>query len=328
MTVRADVGVYDCSGLRVACELPLAAPRSLLADPSTADVVVELGESATPPFERPSADVVAELVVEGGPFYTICRVEGGYRCRLPGVVDFAIDEDLRRVVCHPVPDGRPDVIPIVITGTVTAFLLAMGGRTVLHGSAVDIGGRALSFVGASGQGKSTMAAMFCATGTPLVTDDVLPLEFETQADGRDVVHCLRAGNEIRLRHKSASLTDRFGTDASVRITADDRHAIEPAPTRLDRIPLAAIVLPRPDRDHTEVAARVLGAGEASLWLGRCQRIEGWQGADHLRQQFVDIGRVVASVPVIEVWVPWGPPFAEDLPARILDVCGLDDTRVS
>jgi hypothetical protein len=205
---------------------------------------------------------------------------------------------------------------------VTAFLLAMSGRCVLHGSAVDIGGRAVAFVGASGQGKSTMAAMFCAAGATLVTDDVLPLEFESTADGTDAVYCLRSGNEIRLREKSASLADRFGADVPVRLTADERRALAPSATTHDRLPLAAIVLPRPTRDRTEVAERALGAGEASMWLARCQRIEGWRGRDHLRRQFVDVGRVVASVPVFEVSVPWGPPFAGDLPERVHAACGL------
>jgi len=89
------------------------------------------------------------------------------------------------------------------------------------------------------------------------------------------------------------------------------------------LPLSAIVLPRPDRDHPEVRARRLGAGEASLALGRCQRIEGWQGPDHLRRQFIDVGRIVSAVPVFEVSVPWGPPFADDLASRVLEACELN-----
>ena len=66
----------------------------------------------------------------------------------------------------------------------------------------------------------------------------------------------------------------------------------------------------------------MGQGEASLELGRCQRIEGWYGKDHLRRQFVDVGRVVASVPVFEVAVPWGPPFGDHLAQEVLDVCAI------
>jgi hypothetical protein len=315
--------IYDCSGLRIASEIPLSAPRSE-SEAARIDVTIELGESIVPPFEPPSDDVIAELIVDGHPKYAIYRVDGGFVCRFTTVGDFFVSSELSKVVCHPVADGRTEVIPIVIAGTIVSFLMTMGGRCVLHGSAVQLGSQALAFVGVSGQGKSTMAAIFCASGAPLITDDVLPLELEEMDDGRHAVRCLRAGTEIRLREKSASLADRFGNDASVRITVDERRAVEPNYTDSRQIPLAGIVLPRPDRDQSEVHARVLGPGEASLWLGRCQRIEGWQGRDHLRQQFIDVGRVVGAVPVFEVAVPWGPPFAEDLPERILKACELSD----
>jgi hypothetical protein len=283
-----------------------------------------LGEERTLPFERPSTDVVAELITDGHPRYTICRVDGGYLCRILSVGDFHIDSNLRTVTCYPALGGAINVIPIVITGTITAFVLAMGGRCVLHGSTVEMGGNALAFVGESGQGKSTMAALFCAAGASLVTDDVLPLEITAAGGGRYAVHCLRSANEIRLREKAASLADRFDQNVSMRVTADERLALEPTASKLDRIPLAAVVLPRPDREHSETSARSLPPGEASYWLSRFQRIEGWRDPEALRRQFIDVGRVVAEVPVYEVWVPWGPPFADFLPESVLHACDLDN----
>jgi hypothetical protein len=315
--------VYECSGIRMASEVPLSAAKWPHIDPADIDVQVELGDVVSPALERPSEEVIAELLIDGYPSYTFCRVEDGYVGRLPGVADFVIDKDLRRVICHPAADGRHEIIPIVITGTLTAFLLAMSGRFVLHGSAVGIGSRAVSFVGVSGQGKSTMAALFCLAGAPLITDDVLPLDFESATVGLETVYCLRAGREIRIREKLAVLADDFVGRATVRTTADGRLAVEPAASELGRVPLAAVVLPRPDREHTEVRARQLGEGEASLSLGRYQRIEGWRSRDHLRQQFLDSGRVAASVPVFEVLVPWGPPFAADLAERVLSACGIE-----
>jgi hypothetical protein len=317
----AAVDVYECSGLRVASEIPLSAPRAE-GESSVVDVTIELGDECDPPFERPSVDVVAEFVRDDFPWYTFSRVEGGFVGRMPGIADFAISGDLTRVVVHPVTGGRTNVISIVLPGTVVAFLLSMGGQCVLHGSAVDIGGEALAFVGVSGQGKSTMAAMFCAAGAALVTDDVLPLEFDSAGPGRGSVRCRRAGHEIRLREKAASLADRFGTAAGVRVTEDDRRAVSPSTSGLALLAMRAIVLPRPDREHDTVSVRLLGAGEAALALGRCQRIEGWRGPAELRRQFEDTFRVAESVPVFEVAVPWGPPFAADLPEQVLAACGM------
>lgn len=312
-----------CSGLTVASEIALAAPKLPETDPRSADVSVVLGEPTSVPFERPSEDVVAELIVDGYPWYTFCRVGDGYVCRMTGIADFVIDADLRRVVCHPLVDGRTSVIPIVVPGTVAAFLLAMGGRCVLHGSAVEVGSRALAFVGSSGQGKSTMAAIFCADGAALVADDVLSLEFDKAENRSDIVHCLRSGNEIRLREKATTLVDHFDGEVGTRWTEDERLAVAPVTTACERLELAAIVFPLPNREHGEVVARPLPTGEASLRLGRSQRIEGWRDRRQLRQQFIDVGRLVTSVPVFEVSVPWGPPFAEDLSVRTLHACGFD-----
>ncbi len=313
--------VYECSGLQMASEIPLPVRSIENVNPLGVDLTIRWGEDRTPPYERPSTDVVAELIEDGYPRYSICKVQDSYVCRVVNVADFVFDGDLRTVVCHPVPEGPKGVIPIIIAGTVSAFVLAMGGRCVLHGSAVEINGRAIAFVGTSGQGKSTMAAMFCAQGASLITDDVLPLEFAV--DSSKSVYCLRSSEEIRLRQNAVTLTDRFDDVTAVRLTPDERYAVKALATTLERIPLAAVVLPRPDREISRVGVRLLQQGEASFWLNRCQRIEGWQDREFLRRQFTDAGRVAESVPIFEVTVPWGPPFAEDLPKQVIEACGLD-----
>jgi len=152
---------------------------------------------------------------------------------------------------------------------------------------------------------------------------VLPLEFAPDPGGGDTVVSIRAGDEVRLRDKAAELADRFDAAASVRTTADDRIAVTPGNLSAERVGLGAIVLPRPNREHEGVTARRLGDAEASFWLTRCQRIEGWSEPEDLRRQFGDVGRIVAAVPVYEVSIPWGPPFATDLPSQILAACGLE-----
>jgi hypothetical protein len=317
MSNSPTLRLYECSGLVVASEIALSAPESKLSDPAKADVFVSLGADVVLPVERPSEQVVAELVVDGYVHYTFCRVGDGYVARMPLIADFVIDGDLKHVTCCPAVAGRSELIPIILPGTVVAFLLAMAGFSVLHGSAVEVDGGALAFVGPSGQGKSTLAALFCATGAPLVTDDVLPLKFVT-GRGSPQVYCVRSGTEIRLREKAASLAQRFDAATAVRMTADDRHGVTPVPSAIERIPLRAVILPRPDRENSQVKAYPLEAGVASLWLNRVQRIEGWRERAQLRQQFTDVGHIVAAVPIFEVSVPWGPPFAEDLPEQILE----------
>lgn len=321
MTSLSKHVVYEMSGLSISSEVVLSArPGRRGLDATAADLTITIEKPRDQPYRRPSADVVAEHGVDGFTWYSICRVGETFVIRMPGIGDFEIDPDLRAIRCFPTHEPRAEYLPIVLTGTVLSFVLEMRGLTVLHGSAVDIGGSSLAFVGASGQGKSTMAAIMCASGAPLVTDDVLPIFFKGDTP---VPWCLRSGHEIRLREKSASLTQSFREGTSIRVTADERHAVTPAAADTDQLPLKTIVIPRPIHEISAVSARRLGVGEAALQLSRFDRIEGWRDRAHLRRQFLDVGRIVDLVPVFEVSVPWGPPFAPELALDILRSCDLE-----
>lgn len=64
-----------------------------------------------------------------------------------------------------------------LLGPGLAILLHQRGLLVLHGSAIDAGGAAAVFVGASGAGKSTTAYGLAREGLPVVSDDIVPVEF-------------------------------------------------------------------------------------------------------------------------------------------------------
>jgi hypothetical protein len=68
-------------------------------------------------------------------------------------------------------------IRVWLLGPAMAILLHQRGLLVLHGSAVDVGGTAAVFVGVSGAGKSTTAYGLARQGMPVVSDDIVPVEF-------------------------------------------------------------------------------------------------------------------------------------------------------
>ncbi|MGA3218404.1 MAG: hypothetical protein ABSE77_04880 [Acidimicrobiales bacterium] len=304
---RGLAEVYYCAGLRVSSPLPLAA--RMVDGP--ADVVVVRGEDRPVPGERPSEEVIAERVVDGCAWYTFAQRGEEVVGRFYGLADFEIDGSGQRVTYYRDPAAR-DLVAILIPGSLVAYLLSSAGRLVLHASAVEVDGAALAFVGFSGQGKTTVATLLCAEGYPLVTDDLLPVD-----TGPEGVTCAPAGIELRVREKVEALLERFSSGAVRGRTLDDRHAVAPLATSAERLRLAALVIPWPDRAASTVSARRLPPGEAALLLARCQRIEGWTAPSQLRAQFKSISAVVASVPVFEMQVPWGPPFPTTLAEQVV-----------
>lgn len=80
-----------------------------------------------------------------------------------------------RITYRPNPGVGPDLLTLPLLGTVMAAVLHHRGHMVLHGSAVEIDGRAVVFVGDKGAGKSTTAASLVASGRRILTDDVVAL---------------------------------------------------------------------------------------------------------------------------------------------------------
>jgi hypothetical protein len=302
---------YNCAGLRI--ESPVQLPATI--DNGEPDIVFLEGEPWTAEHDRPRGELIAERVIGGVPTYTFARCGDRVVASFYTLADFEIDLAQRRVVSHPRPGTDPGIIPILLTGTIVAFLLSMGGALVFHASAVEVDGGALAFIGHSGQGKTTLATLFCAAGYPLVTDDVLPVAVSHRGD----VSCVPGGVLLRVRPKAEAVIDHLAADVPRGLTADGRHGVSPRLTRAARLQLRAAVIPLPDREHTQCDSRRLAPIEAMMTLTRFQRIEGWKSDHELRAQFAMITRVVGSVPVLAMRVPWGPPFRPHLVAEMLDV---------
>ena len=146
---------YEACGLRFRSELELPGLRPAAGD--GADVVVRRG-----PVEEPSGFPPSGIAAEPGPDADRLAWYGRARLRVADdevVADSADDAFVRQCV----------------VGPGLGVLLHRRGRLVLHGSAVDVGGRAVVLLGEKGAGKSTTAAALLARGHALLTDDLVAL---------------------------------------------------------------------------------------------------------------------------------------------------------
>lgn len=310
---------YTVSGVTFTSDLPLPAGRSSGGERA---VRVVMGAPTDATYERrPGSDVVAELMVDGWPRYTFVRARHGYTCRVYGIADFEISAELDRVVCRADPTADAALVPILVCGTIVSFLLMARGQMVLHASAVALPGGTVGFVGPPLQGKSTLATMMCLAGGRLLADDVLPLHLDEVA-----VRAVPGTGLLRLREGATTLLERFGAEgASATRTPDLRTGLVPPAVEHVAQPLAALALPRPTREAgAGLEVRRLPVPLAALRLAQGTRIEGWHGAEDLIRWFQAAAHVAERVPVYELQVPWGPPFADDLPQNIVRALGLGE----
>jgi hypothetical protein len=283
---------------------------------SRVDVDIRVTAPAAVPFERPSSDVIAERADDKHAYYTFCRVQEGVVARFFGLGEFFLPHSLDRIICHATPDTDPEYLSILLSGSLPAYIHSAQGGTALHASAVALAKGALAIVGPSSQGKTTMAALLCAAGALLVTDDLLVVDLLPEGS----VGARRGGTELRIRQEARSIIDRFPVAVPRRCTVDGRVAVRAPMMAAETVPLSAIVVPRPSPDGTAVGARLLGPGEATLLLAMSHRIEGWRQAATLRDQFRAVSEITARIPVVELALPWGPPYDVDLGAKIVRSC--------
>lgn len=304
-------------GLTIKSDLPLHQDRAVQPDSRVDLEIVTVGPVSSTE-EIPRGRVVLHLRSERQ-LYIATAQENGYYLRFFGTCDITINTELNRATIAPVEGLDPAVIPVLVSGTLLAFILAVQGAPILHGSAVQIGDAALAFVGASGMGKSTMATLMSADGARLITDDILRVDLSTSPP-----RCILGATELRLRKAAGDLAARFEQAPRRRLTGDDRDALAISATGDDSVPLAAIVVPLPDKssDRVEPLIERLSAMDAFLMLSRFPRLLGWEDSEILRRQFQQLGEIVEHVPVYLAILPWGPPFDPDLAGSVRRAVGL------
>lgn len=314
----ADGFSFRLYGLDIVSEVDLYARRSSSA--AAPDVTVRMGEPVPATRDVPDGELAAQWTTGSGLTASfVRRPDGSHLLRFESTCDVVVPESADRVTVHMV-EGVPEAMAgVLVGGTVLSWLLMLRGELVLHASAVDVGGRALGFVGSSGMGKTTMATVMCRDGGLLVTDDVL----RVARDATGTHRCALGATELRLRAAASGLVDDFAEGGgSHRATADERRALTVPAATADDLPVTALLVPRPRRDGGGLSLTRVPPAAAALTLLGFPRILGIRDQRMLAGQFVQMTDLAERVPVFVADVPWGPPFEPDLASRLL--AELDD----
>ncbi len=140
-------------------------------------------------------------------------------------------------------NGEP---PAAFYGTATAALLAARGDLPMHGSAVELGGKAVLLCGHSGAGKSTLTAALIAAGARLLSDDLSSVScapsIQSGSAGDEPV--LYSGRRaIRLFPDVAAFLSERTAVVTVHAAGEPKVLAMPRAAPPDRaFPLAAVVI--------------------------------------------------------------------------------------
>lgn len=303
---------YRAHGLVVSSEVELALPPT--GSPGgRPDLTLRLGTDAPVPNEPAPGCRLADLDRDGTPVYSFGRTGDRIVLRYPGLCELVGDRTLSQVTARLHPGVDPNLLGVLASGNLLAVHLILRHHLVLHASAVRSGDGVVAFIGASGMGKSTLAAAYCGAGAELVTDDVMRVEVEP--DGQVIVY--PGAVESRLRLSARALTET-GPASAVRHTADGRLAVR-SPRRVSGpVPLAACVIPWVCPEVSRVSVRRLNPLTALRQLIRFPKIVGWREPESMSHTFQALGDLVDRVPVFEATLPLGLPFRPDTLASVMD----------
>jgi hypothetical protein len=184
--------------------------------------------------------------------------------RFPGLADFSISKDGRRIEAWSAPAIGGETLRHLLLDQVLPRVLAQQGRPVLHAGAVQVGDQAIAFTGRSGSGKSTLTASFHAVGYPLVCDDGLVL-----TQGEDATLALPTYASLRLWPESiANLYTQAPAHASVAHYSSKRRIISSdfATNANVPLPLASLYVLRSvaATDDAGISLNRLSAREACM----------------------------------------------------------------
>jgi len=304
---------YRAHGLVISSAVELSLPPGSPAA-GEPDLVLRCGADRPISSHDPPGCRLATLSrPDGTVLYSLARDRDRTVLRYPGLCDFVGDPKLVDITVHLHPGVDPGLIPVLAAGALIAVHLKLRHELVLHASAVQLDGRALAFVGASGMGKSTLAAALCRTGCELVADDVLRIDLSDTA----VVRVYPGSTESRLRMNARQLADTAPADA-VRSTADGRLALRPHACAGEPLPLAACVVPRPSRKAVDVSVQRLLNTQALLRMIQFPRVVGWSEPASTAREFQALADLVEQVPIFEASIPWGPPFRPEVLTELLE----------
>ena len=172
---------YRVFGLTVSSDILL--PELLSAEgeqDGQIDVRLRIQDSSSADFPSPRRWVYADTLDDGRPWLSCAQTDVGYLARIHEMADFFIDAAGREVICSPDSRTSTRTLRHLFIDQVLPLVLNLRGQDALHATSVLTAAGLCAFIGASGTGKSTLAAALQLAGYPVLSDDCLVVREEDE----------------------------------------------------------------------------------------------------------------------------------------------------
>lgn len=296
----AAARLYKVFGLTVRSEMSLSELVEVPAGTGEPDVVISLGK-----LSKPEPD-------DGSHFRL---TEAGALLDVPDVGRYLVRNG-REIIADPHPGGSERHLRLYLLGSAFGLILHQRNLLPLHSNAMEFEGKAVGFMGASGAGKSTMAAWFHDRGYNVLADDVCVVTFEE--DGTPLAH--PGIPRLRLWRDALETSGRRAEDHEHAFDDADKYNVRTregaAPTPL---PLGAIyVLGTPASAVSEQGiTRLLGIDAIEALVANTYRGAYAPSLGMAQQHLAQCVALARRVPVYKLERVWGfDAFAEQ--ARLVE----------
>jgi hypothetical protein len=251
-------------------------------------------------------DAVSQVQLDGD-WIHIHEIAGAWTyVRYDGMFHFLISPAGNHVLYGLLAEATLESFQTYALGRIFSFALVKMGYEPLHAATVVVNHRAVAFMGASGFGKSSLAACFVASGHPLLTDDVLRWE---ERSGQCVA--FPGPPRLKLLPKVARL---YLGEASVGIRINNRDlrvskcvfSLPHAQTCSEPTPLAAIYVvtnPRKVYKKQRIGVRPFPPVEGLVQLLTFTHNHELAGAARLARQFDAARQLMERVPIRSLSYP-------------------------
>lgn len=232
---------------------------------------------------------------------------GAYVLDFNGRATFELSPDTSEITCWHPPHIPTETAVTLLVDQVVPLMLSIRGDLVFHGSAVDLDGAAVAFMGPSGRGKSTLAAQLGSRGHALLADDCVRF-VQSSAGGRSLLAVQPAYPGVRLWQDSLrAIAPDAGDVPPVAPGAEKRRFVDAdaLPFADSAVPVVQVLFPVPSEapDPDRLRLEPLAGAEVIGELAGCQFLLDHTDPDSLRACFDTAALLGRSTPCARLHLP-------------------------